>query len=66
MIKKWGRFINENKLFLFNRKSRIAYLIDSKIYPTRLINRWMKEYNFDQFAHCVLVLKNPIVEKPDT
>lgn len=66
MIKKWGRFINENRLFLFNRKSRISYLIDSKIYPTRLINRWMKEYNFDQFAHCVLVSKGPIVEKPDT
>lgn len=66
MIKKWGRFINENKLFLFNRKSRVTYLIDSKIYPTRLINRWMKEYNFDQFAHCVLVSKDPILEKPDT
>lgn len=66
MISKFDRLLNEDKLYLFNRKFRVAALLESKIYPVRLIKRWMKEYDFDEFAHCVLVSKKPIVGKPET
>lgn len=66
MIKKYNKFLNENKLYLFNRKFRVTSLLEARIYPTIKIKRWMKEYNFDEFAHCVLVSKTPILEKPET
>jgi len=65
MIKKWSNFINENKLYLFNRKFRISSLIESKIYPLKLVKKWMSEYDCDQFAHCVLVSKSPITKTTD-
>ncbi len=60
MIKSYCNFINENKLFIYNRQFRILDLLETTIYPKRLVKRWMKEYNFDEFAHCLFVTEEPI------
>lgn len=59
MIKRYQDFINENKLFIYHRQFRIADLLETNIYPKRLVKRWMKEYDCDEFAHCVFVTENP-------
>lgn len=59
MIKKYQEFINENKLFIYHRQFRIADLLETNIYSKRLIKKWMKEYDCDEFAHCVFVTENP-------
>jgi len=57
MIRKFIDFINEAKLFIYNRKFRVDDLIDSNIYSEELVRKWQKEYDFDDLAHCMFVTK---------
>jgi hypothetical protein len=59
MIKSYYDYINENKLFIYHRQFRVADLLETTIYPKRLIKRWMKQYNFDEYAHCLFVTEKP-------
>jgi hypothetical protein len=59
MIKKWGEYINENKLFIYHRQFRVLDLLETTLYPKSLIKRWMKQYNIDGYAHCIFVTESP-------
>lgn len=59
MIKKYQDFIGESKLFIYHRQFRFIDLLETTIYPKRLVKRWMKEYDCDDYAHCVFVTENP-------
>ena len=59
MIKKYQDFIGESKLFIYHRQFRFIDLLETTIYPKRLVKRWMKEYKCDDYAHCIFVTENP-------
>lgn len=56
-IKSYNQFINESKLFIYHTTFKVYDLLDRGIYKNSQINKWMKTYDFDQFAHCVFVSK---------
>jgi hypothetical protein len=58
MIKSFNEFINEAKLFIYHKKFKVYNLLQSDIYKKSQIKKWMKDYNFDDWAHCVFVTKN--------
>ena len=58
MIKSFNEFINEAKLFIYHKKFKVYNLLQSNIYKKTQIKKWMKMYDFDEWAHCVFVTKN--------
>ena len=64
-IKSYIEFIKEDKIYIYNRKFRLDDLLKKDIYPESLIRKWMSEYDFDEFAHCMFICKKPIVNKID-
>jgi len=60
MIKSYFEYINESKLFIYHRQFRVVDLLETTIYPKRLIRRWMKEYKFDEYAHCLFVTEKSV------
>lgn len=58
IIKNYGEFINEEKLFIYHTTFKIYDLFGKGIYKNSQIKKWMSRYDFDEYAHCVLVTKS--------
>lgn len=63
-IKSYRQFINEAKLHIYHTTFKVYDLMDRRIYKKSQIKKWMRMYDFDEYAHCVLVSdKKPPLEK---
>ncbi len=58
IIKNYGDFINEQKLFIYHTTFKVYDLLDRGLYKNSQIKKWMRMYDFDEYAHCVLVTKS--------
>ena len=54
-IKSYSEFINEAKLYIYHTTFKVYDLIERRIYKKSQIKKWMRMYDFDEYAHCVLV-----------
>ena len=64
-MKNYSNFLNERKLNVYNSTFRIKSLIESGVYDTNLIDEWMKKYDFDEYAHAILISKDKIINKSE-
>ncbi len=62
-MRSFSEFILEKKLYIFKRKFRIDDLVNANIYPISDVVKWMDQYNFDKFAHAMLVSKSQIKDR---
>lgn len=63
-IKSYGEFINESKYFIYQTTFKVYDLLETRIYKKSQIKKWMRMYDFDEYAHCVLVSdKKPSTDK---
>ena len=50
-IKSYRQFINEAKLHIYHTTFKVYDLMDRRIYKKSQIKKWMRMYDFDEFAH---------------
>jgi hypothetical protein len=62
---EYFEYINEKKLFIFQRKFRFDDILKLNIYPVDKLTSWMLMYDLDNYAHCMLVSEDPIKDESD-
>jgi len=63
MIKKYQKFLLEKKQYIFTRSFRLKNLIESRIYPQGVVEAWMAENSYDEFATGIFVSETPVKSK---
>ncbi len=54
-IKSYSQFINEAKLYIYHTTFKVYDLLESSLYKKSKIKKWMRMYDFDEYAHCIFV-----------
>lgn len=60
MIKKYQQFLLEKRLYIFTRSFRLGSLISAGIYPPGIVEAWMKENAYDEFATGIFVSETAV------
>ena len=60
MIKKYQQFLLEKRLYIFTRSFRLGSLISAGIYPQDIVEAWMKENAYDEFATGIFVSETAV------
>ena len=63
MIKKYQQFLLEKRLYIFTRSFRLGSLISAGIYPPGIVEAWMKENAYDEFATGIFVSETAVKSK---
>jgi hypothetical protein len=63
MIKKYQQFLLEKRLYIFTRSFRLGSLISAGIYPQDIVEGWMKENTYDEFATGIFVSETAVKSK---
>lgn len=58
MVLSFYEYLKEEKYWIFERKFRIFDVIEKNIYPKEKVEEWKKQYNLDNYAHCVFISKD--------